>query len=50
MVIRAPSSAVPLRLSNTRPVGETGPTVIYNGYGEQVAGLYQGMDGEKLFM
>lgn len=30
--------------------GETVPTVIYNGYGEQVAGLYQGMDGEKLFM
>ncbi len=30
--------------------GETVPTVIYNGYGEQVAGLYRGMDGEKLFM
>ncbi|MVA97019.1 protein-methionine-sulfoxide reductase catalytic subunit MsrP [Nitratireductor sp. CAU 1489] len=30
--------------------GETVPTVIYNGYGEQVAGLYENMDGEKLFM
>lgn len=26
------------------------PTVIYNGYGEQVAHLYQDMKGEKLFM
>ncbi len=26
------------------------PTLIYNGYGEQVAGLYAGMEGEKLFM
>lgn len=30
--------------------GETIPTVIYNGYGEQVAGLYDGMAGEALFM
>jgi len=26
------------------------PTLLYNGYGEQVAGLYKGMEGEKLFM
>jgi len=26
------------------------PTLLYNGYGEQVAGLYTGMEGEKLFM
>jgi methionine sulfoxide reductase catalytic subunit len=26
------------------------PTLLYNGYGEQVAGLYQGMEKEKLFM
>gem|GEM_PF-5406601 len=26
------------------------PTVIYNGYGEQVADLYTGLDGEKLYM
>jgi sulfoxide reductase catalytic subunit YedY len=30
--------------------GERRPTLIYNGYGEYVAGLYKGMDGEKLFM
>ncbi|APH73064.1 protein-methionine-sulfoxide reductase catalytic subunit MsrP [Aquibium oceanicum] len=30
--------------------GETVPTLLYNGYGEQVAGLYQGMEGEALFM
>jgi sulfoxide reductase catalytic subunit YedY len=30
--------------------GERRPTLIYNGYGEQVAGLYKGMEGEKLFM
>lgn len=32
---------------------ETGnkfPTVIYNGYAEQVAGLYENLEGEKLFM
>ncbi len=29
---------------------ETAPTLIYNGYGEWVASLYAGMDGEKLFM
>lgn len=28
---------------------ETVPTVIYNGYGEQVAGLYAGLKNEKLF-
>ncbi|WP_439491885.1 protein-methionine-sulfoxide reductase catalytic subunit MsrP [Bosea sp. (in: a-proteobacteria)] len=26
------------------------PTLLYNGYEEQVAGLYKGLDGEKLFM
>jgi methionine sulfoxide reductase catalytic subunit len=26
------------------------PTVIYNGYGEWVAGLYKGLEAEKLFM
>ncbi|MCG8594946.1 MAG: protein-methionine-sulfoxide reductase catalytic subunit MsrP, partial [Kiloniellales bacterium] len=26
------------------------PTVLYNGYGEEVAGLYQGLEGEKLYM
>ncbi len=26
------------------------PTLIYNGYGEFVADLYKGLDGEKLFM
>jgi sulfoxide reductase catalytic subunit YedY len=26
------------------------PTLLYNGYGEQVASLYDGMEGEKLFM
>ncbi len=26
------------------------PTLLYNGYGEFVAGLYKGMDDEKLFM
>ncbi len=29
--------------------GEKVPTRIYNGYGEFVAGLYKGMDGEDLF-
>ncbi len=26
------------------------PTLLYNGYGDYVAGLYAGMEGEKLFM
>ncbi|MCS0501652.1 protein-methionine-sulfoxide reductase catalytic subunit MsrP [Ancylobacter mangrovi] len=30
--------------------GERRPTEIYNGYGEQVAGLYAGIKGENLFM
>jgi len=30
--------------------GEYRPTLIYNGYGEYVADLYKGLDGEKLFM
>ena len=30
--------------------GERRPTLIYNGYGEYVADLYKGLEGEKLFM
>ena len=30
--------------------GQKRPTLIYNGYGEQVAGLYKGLDKEPLFM
>ncbi|MEW6257006.1 MAG: protein-methionine-sulfoxide reductase catalytic subunit MsrP [Pseudomonadota bacterium] len=30
--------------------GERRPTLIYNGYGEFVAGLYSGMEKERLFM
>ncbi len=30
--------------------GERIPTLLYNGYGEQVAALYAGLEGEKLFM
>ncbi|WP_395688724.1 protein-methionine-sulfoxide reductase catalytic subunit MsrP [Aestuariivirga sp.] len=30
--------------------GERVPTLLYNGYGEQVAGLYAGLEAEKLFM
>ncbi|HET6466852.1 MAG TPA: protein-methionine-sulfoxide reductase catalytic subunit MsrP [Geminicoccaceae bacterium] len=30
--------------------GEQVPTLLYNGYGEQVAGLYSGLDSEPLFM
>ncbi|WP_439813885.1 protein-methionine-sulfoxide reductase catalytic subunit MsrP [Zavarzinia sp. CC-PAN008] len=30
--------------------GERIPTVIYNGYGEQVADLYKGLEGEALYM
>ena len=26
------------------------PTLLYNGYGEEVASLYEGMEGERLFM
>jgi methionine sulfoxide reductase catalytic subunit len=26
------------------------PTMLYNGYGEFVAELYKGLEGEKLFM
>ncbi len=35
-----------------RVLGEEGrrPTLLYNGYGEYVASLYQGMEGEHLFM
>ena len=29
---------------------ERRPTLIYNGYEQQVAGLYKGLEGEKLFM
>ena len=30
--------------------GEYRPTVIYNGYGEFVADMYKGLEGERLFM
>ena len=30
--------------------GERIPTELYNGYGEQVASLYAGLEGEKLYM
>jgi sulfoxide reductase catalytic subunit YedY len=30
--------------------GERIPTLLYNGYGEQVASLYAGLEAEKLFM
>lgn len=30
--------------------GEKLPTLLYNGYGEHVAHLYQGLEAEKLFM
>jgi sulfoxide reductase catalytic subunit YedY len=30
--------------------GERRPTLLYNGYGEYVAGLYKGIEGEKLYM
>ena len=30
--------------------GERIPTLLYNGYGEQVASLYAGLENEKLFM
>jgi sulfoxide reductase catalytic subunit YedY len=29
---------------------ERRPTVLFNGYGEYVAGLYKGLEGEKLYM
>jgi sulfoxide reductase catalytic subunit YedY len=29
---------------------ERRPTLVYNGYGEQVAELYKGLEGERLFM
>ena len=29
---------------------ETVPTVIFNGYGEQVAHLYKGLESEALYM
>ncbi|MFP5468937.1 MAG: protein-methionine-sulfoxide reductase catalytic subunit MsrP, partial [Alphaproteobacteria bacterium] len=34
------------------PLGTRGtiPTVLYNGYGEQVAGLYKNMNGQNIFM
>jgi sulfoxide reductase catalytic subunit YedY len=37
--------------ASERPLGGQGsvPTLLYNGYGEQVAGLYAGLDGERLF-
>ncbi len=30
-------------------VGDRRPTLLYNGYGEQVASLYAGMEGQKIF-
>jgi len=35
-----------------RLLGESSnvPTLLYNGYAEQVAGLYKGLEGERLFM
>ncbi|MGO9005363.1 MAG: protein-methionine-sulfoxide reductase catalytic subunit MsrP [Beijerinckiaceae bacterium] len=30
--------------------GERRPTLLFNGYGEQVAGLYQGLSQERLYM
>ena len=37
---------------NERIIGtnERVPTLIYNGYEEQVAGIYKGIEGERLFM
>jgi sulfoxide reductase catalytic subunit YedY len=37
--------------ASERPLGGQGsvPTLLYNGYGEQVTGLYAGLDGERLF-
>lgn len=35
---------------NILGTNERRPTLIYNGYGEQVAGMYKGLEGEKLFM
>ncbi len=32
------------------PEGERVPTQIYNGYGEFVADMYRGLDGERLYM
>lgn len=32
------------------PTGDEVPTLLYNGYGEQVASLYAGKESEKLFM
>jgi sulfoxide reductase catalytic subunit YedY len=30
--------------------GEMRPTVVFNGYGEEVAGLYKGIEGEELYL
>ncbi|WP_249696380.1 protein-methionine-sulfoxide reductase catalytic subunit MsrP [Stappia sp. WLB 29] len=32
------------------PTGEQVPTQLFNGYGEQVADLYKGLEGENLYM
>lgn len=32
------------------PTGEQVPTQLFNGYGEQVAALYKGLEGENLYM
>ena len=38
--------------ASEKPLGseERVPTLLYNGYAEQVAGLYADMKGERLFM
>jgi len=30
--------------------GDLRPTLLFNGYGEQVAGLYKGLEKEPLYM
>jgi sulfoxide reductase catalytic subunit YedY len=48
-----PSVAHPRWSQATEEVLGTGqrvPTLMWNGYGDQVAGLYKGLEGEKLFM
>lgn len=30
--------------------GEHRPTLIFNGYGDTVAGIYKGMEGERLWV
>jgi len=30
--------------------GELRPTLLFNGYGDEVAGLYKGLENEPLYM